>query len=227
MMKTSDEKVKAEFEQNRYVVIPNGISPAIVKFIDYYIEVFTYRYETVVELLPAHYNYSDHGHVNKRSSSKDRAEVAWNSFNNYGNMITESLLLGMRESIGRQLGLELVPTYSYFRIYTTGNKLDKHIDRPPCEISMTLCLSRDGESWPIFIEGTPVYHDPGDLVVYRGCEMKHWRESFKGTKQTQMFLHYNDKNGPHGEDYIYDGRPFLGLPGWTRNGSKDLAHRRG
>ena len=142
-------------------------------------------------------------------------------------MITESLLLGMRESIGRQLGLELVPTYSYFRIYTTGNKLDKHIDRPPCEISMTLCLSRDGESWPIFIEGTPVYHDPGDLVVYRGCEMKHWREPFKGTKQAQMFLHYNDKNGPHGENFIYDGRPFLGLPGWTRNGSKDLAHRRG
>ena len=47
--------------------------------------------------------------------------------------------------------------------------------------------------------------------------MEHWREPFKGTKQTQMFLHYNDKNGPHGENNLYDGRPFLGLPGWTRN----------
>ena len=39
--------------------------------------------------------------------------------------------------------LELVPTYSYHRLYTTGTELKRHKDRPSCEISTTLCLGYD------------------------------------------------------------------------------------
>ena len=114
-------------------------------------------------------------------------------------------------SVGLKIGLELIPTYSYFRIYTKGNELKKHKDRDSCEISMTVCISYEGDQWPIFVEGTPIYLKPGDLIIYRGCEVEHWREELKGKRHIQMFLHYNDRNGPYGEDNIYDGRPFLGL----------------
>ena len=207
--------VKAEFEKNKYVKISKGVTPEIIEFCRYYIEVFAYRHDKIMELLPNYYNGDDHGEF-ILESHRDRDDFhAGNSFNKYGDLMSESLLLGLRESIGTHLGLELVPTYGYFRIYTEGNDLKKHIDRDACEISMTICVGCEGESWPIFIDGTPVYQEPGDLIIYRGCEVEHWREAFEGTRHAQMFLHYNDKNGSYGEDNLYDSRPFVGMPAWT------------
>ena len=37
-------------------------------------------------------------------------------------------------------GLNLKPTYSYWRLYKTGDVLKRHKDRPSCEVSTTLCL---------------------------------------------------------------------------------------
>jgi hypothetical protein len=40
--------------------------------------------------------------------------------------------------------------------------------------------------------------EPGDMVVYRGIEIEHWREPFdaeEGSYQVQVFLHYVDANG--------------------------------
>ena len=64
--------------------------------------------------------------------------------------------------------------------------------------------------------GTPLYQEPGDLVIYRGCEIEHHRKPLKGKNQAQVFLHYNNKNGPYGEENLFDGRPFVGLPATDR-----------
>ena len=45
-------------------------------------------------------------------------------------------LQGMRDITG----LNLKPTYSYWRLYKTGDELKRHKDRPSCEVSTTLCL---------------------------------------------------------------------------------------
>ena len=35
---------------------------------------------------------------------------------------------------------------------------------------------------------------PGDLAIYKGCELNHWREAFEGEHCAQVFLHYaNEK----------------------------------
>lgn len=55
----------------------------------------------------------------------------------------------------------------------------------------------------------------GDAVLYRGCEVHHWRKKYKeGQWQAQVFLHYVDANGPHAE-WKFDKRPGLNLPGPT------------
>ena len=49
------------------------------------------------------------------------------------------------------------------------------------------------------------------MLIYRGPDLEHWRDSFKGSICLQVFLHYNEdkiKNQP----YLYDGRKHLGLP---------------
>lgn len=48
------------------------------------------------------------------------------------------------------LGLKLIPTYSYCRIYKPGEVLEKHIDRYACEVSITVNLGYIGNIWPIY-----------------------------------------------------------------------------
>ena len=49
----------------------------------------------------------------------------------------------------------------------------------------------------------------GDAVVYKGCELYHWREKYiEGQWQAQVFLHYVDANGPHAQEK-YDRRNKL------------------
>ena len=54
------------------------------------------------------------------------------------------------------------------------------------------------------------------MLIYRGCEMEHWREAFEGETCAQVFLHYNDASYEEAEKNKYDGRPFLGLPAWFK-----------
>ena len=98
-------------------------------------------------------------------------------------------------------GLSLLPTYSYLRVYRPGAILEKHKDRPACEISATLLLgTNQDEVWPLFIEGETIIQEVGEMVVYRGMEVAHWREPMVGPSdayQAQLFLHYVDANGPY------------------------------
>ena len=62
---------------------------------------------------------------------------------------------------------------------------------------------------------TPIHMKPGDMIIYRGCELKHWREPFWGKNHAQVFLHYNEKGGEY--DIPFDGRPILGMTGDYRS----------
>jgi hypothetical protein len=134
----------------------------------------------------------------------------------------------------KQTGLKLNPTYSYARIYKAGDILHRHKDRFSCEISTTLNLG--GDPWPIHLEpkknvgipdgkkitvssdnkGILVNLKPGDMLVYRGMELEHWREEFQGDNCAQVFLHYNDQKSKDADNNINDRRPHLGLPSWFK-----------
>jgi hypothetical protein len=143
----------------------------------------------------------------------------------------ETLLLKLQPDMEKATGLKLVPNYSYARIYKNGDILKRHKDRFSCEISTTLNLG--GEPWPIYIDttgsdnvideyknimkpdapkGIKVDLKPGDMLVYRGNLLEHWREPFQGQDCAQVFLHYNNIKTPDAEKNIYDTRPHIGLP---------------
>ena len=131
-------------------------------------------------------------------------------------------------------GLKLDPNYTYARIYKKGDELKRHKDRFSCEISTTMNLG--GDPWPIYLspnenvgapdgkkitaaskaKGIKVDLKPGDMLVYRGIELEHWREKFKGKKCVQVFFHYNNRETPGAKKNIFDKRPHLGLPSWFR-----------
>jgi len=148
--------------------------------------------------------------------------------------VLDKLLIDLLPHFEIASGKKLLPTYAYARLYKPGETLKIHKDRPACEISATLTLGFEGNPWPIYFgkpstektenhktdhDGNIVYiENPtkvemniGDVVLYRGCEMYHWREEYsEGNWQAQVFLHYVDANGPNTE-WIYDKRGGLNL----------------
>ena len=133
-----------------------------------------------------------------------------NTYSIYGDAAFDTLLMKVLPVMKHETGLDLIPTYSYARIYKKGDILHKHKDRPSCEISTTLTLG--GDPWPIFLEGKQVDLDVGDMLIYEGCKLEHWREPFEGEHCGQVFLHYNDKKGEFKDINIFDGRDKLGTP---------------
>jgi hypothetical protein len=115
----------------------------------------------------------------------------------YADSLMESILLCKKEKLEKIVGEELLPTYSFLRVYTKGAELTKHTDRPSCEISVTLNLKDSGEDWALYFAGTPVVTKPGDAIIYKGIEVEHWREKFTGDFQAQVFLHYVRKEGKY------------------------------
>ena len=154
-----------------------------------------------------------------------------NTYSIYSDMFMETLMMKVLPVMQQHTDMNLMPCYTYTRVYKKGDVLKRHSDRPSCEISTTLHLG--GEPWPIFLDPTgqktvvdehKQIHKPnapkgisidlevGDMLVYSGCELEHWREPFEGDNCAQVFLHYNNVDGPFGTQNKFDKRPLLGIP---------------
>jgi hypothetical protein len=135
----------------------------------------------------------------------------------HGAMAFDKLLVDLLPHFEKASGKRLHPTYSYARLYKTGEALDIHVDRPSCEISATITLGFDDKAWPIYMgdEGgknaSKINMEVGDAVLYRGMDKYHWRKKFKNKWQAQVFLHYVDADGPH-KEWKFDKRSSLNLP---------------
>ena len=199
------------------------------------------KYVLIKEMIPKDIAKvaTQYSHYDRALNFQPEAEGAQipGSHSVYGDPLMETLLNFGRKTIEKSTGLELWPTYSYYRLYKVGDMLKRHKDRPSCEVSITCCLGYDYKgkedyNWGMFVgpedgergaKGKMIPMEPGDGVIYRGCEVEHWREAFNapmGAWQTQVFLHYVDKNGPYGDFCKFDSRPALGLPHTTKDMDK-------
>ena len=203
------------FKKNKYTVLKSAISPELAKFV--------YQY-----------------FLNKRNVAKflfDQKYISpfteyfgvWNdkqvpnTYSHYSDIAMETLLEQVKPVMEKHTGIKLSPTYSYARIYKKGDILKRHKDRYSCEISTTLNLG--GEPWPIYLDptgkegqiGIEVNLAPGDMLIYSGCELEHWRKKFKGKDCGQVFLHYNNTNSKPVKENQFDKRPFIGLPAWFKD----------
>ena len=152
----------------------------------------------------------------QNDSSLGGDDQAPNSHCVYGDPAFDMAMAMSTEDIGKIVGKKLIPQYTYARVYKNGSVLERHSDRPECQYSVSLCLGGEYEKpWPIWIKdysgkSHEVPLDVGDMVVYHGTELEHWRDKFEGNMQYQLFMHYVDAEGEF-KDRVFDGRPNLGL----------------
>ena len=127
----------------------------------------------------------------------------------YSDPLIETVLQNSLSHVEQISGKSLYPTYSYYRVYLSGDELKPHVDRPSCEVTATVNVATKGKAWPLWMKVTG--KEPGDAVVYKGCEVLHWREKAVDTEiNVQFMLHYVDQNGPYSE-FKWDKRQKLGL----------------
>ena len=216
------------FKKNKYTVIKQAISKDLAAFVANYFlmqkQVYdtcrAQRYISPFENIIGHY--------------EGRDEQIPETYSQYSNIAMETLMLKCQPEMEKVTGLKLYPAYTYARIYKKGDELKRHKDRFSCEISTTMNLA--GDDWPIYLEPDPkkggikpgvgyvsdntkgikVDLKPGDMLVYSGCELEHWRNKFKGKECVQVFLHYNNRKTPGSKDNMFDKRPHLGLPSWFK-----------
>lgn len=186
------------FENYGCVLVKNFLDPLTVKTISVYLQ-----------------NKISRGEWTPRENEKTT------KFAFYADPLIETVLIESLQTVESSCGRELDPTYSYTRVYQGGERLEPHVDRPSCEISVTVNIAAKGLPSPIWMHYKD--NDPqsyilncGDAVVYKGCETKHWRNTLGDNQlNVQFMLHYVDKNGPYA-NLKYDSRPGLGFPSESR-----------
>ena len=214
------------FQKNKYCVIKEAVPKQIAEFVYNY---FLMKRQVARTLF-------DERYISQFTTEFGvwNDEQVPNTYSHYADIAMETLLMRTHPIMEKKTGLKLNPTYSYARIYKTGDVLHRHKDRFSCEISTTLNLG--GDPWPIYLEpkknvgipdgkkitvssnnkGVRVNLKPGDMLVYKGMELEHWREEFQGNDCAQVFLHYNNVKSKNAKKNIYDTRPHLGLPAWFK-----------
>ena len=200
------------FKKNKYSVIKKAISPDLAAFC----YVYFLNKRTVAKFLFE----EKYLHPFEEMFGVWNDDQVPNTYSHYADMVMETLLVSLVPRMEKETGLKVSPTYSYARIYKNGDILHRHSDRFSCEVSTTLNLG--GDPWPIYLEpsgkkdmaGIKINLDPGDMLIYRGCELEHWREAFEGQHCGQVFLHYNDQKSKDADKNKYDGRPMIGLPAY-------------
>ena len=122
----------------KYQVIKNAISYELANFIYNY---FLLKKDAVEFMYKNNINYES-----PLLGTWTDKQVP-NTYSHYADMVMETLLMKVLPIMKKETGLELIPTYSYARVYKKGDILRRHKDRPSCEISTTLNLG--GDPWPI------------------------------------------------------------------------------
>jgi hypothetical protein len=216
------------FKKNKYTIIRQAISKDLAAFVANYFRMQKQVYDTCKER-----RYFSPFETILGFYENENEQIP-NTYSHYANMAMETLMLKCQPGMEKATGLKLYPAYTYARIYKKGDVLKRHKDRFSCEISTTMNLG--GDDWPIYLEPDPtkggtkpgvgyvsdntkgvrVDLKPGDMLVYSGCELEHWREKFKGKECVQVFLHYNNRKTPGAKDNMFDKRPHLGLPSWFK-----------
>jgi hypothetical protein len=215
------------FNNNKFLVIKNFLSQDMALFFYEYCKLKVQQIDFK--------QFYDHSNYNKHWDGEFGDAQVPNSYNLYADPVMETILFLSKNKISELTGLNLHINYSYWRFYQLGDILERHKDRNSCEISSTLCLGYDVSNvdsnifpnyqWPMYVESNgetlPISLNPGDLIIYKGCEIDHWREKFLGLNHAQVFLHYNTVDAFSNKQRHFDGRPLLAIPSIFRNHDTD------
>lgn len=193
-------KCTGDFVKDGYCIIPGAVSKELCGFFSQY-ALLKYK------VSPNIY----------RNTDDSLAQI----HREYGDPLMETMLMRLHKPIERLTGLRLWPSLSFYYTYTKGNELKRHKDRDSCELVACLCMGSDKQyqktyqHWPIHLklddQALAVKLNPGDIVLFNGKRLEHWREPFQGQWFISSIFAFVEQDGPNA--YLkYDQRSYLAKP---------------
>ena len=139
----------------------------------------------------------------------------------------ETFLWGLTPIMSQLVGRDLLPSYTYFRIYLKGDICRVHSDRPSSEFGLSMTLEySDDQIWDLQLGkeridslyplsddfGTMDYASiemgVGDAVLYQGSHYAHGRmQPNPNAWSAHLFLFFVDRNGPYSK-HAFDEKQF-------------------
>lgn len=139
----------------------------------------------------------------------------------------ETFLWGLTPTMSRLIGKDVLPSYTYFRIYLKDDICRVHSDRPSSEFGLSLTLEySDDKPWDLQVgkerieslyplsddfgsmDYASVEMQVGDAVLYQGSHYAHGRMQPNPNKwSAHLFLFFVDRNGPYA-GHAFDEKPF-------------------
>ena len=139
----------------------------------------------------------------------------------------ETFLWGLTPIMSQLVGRDLLPSYTYFRIYLKGDICRVHSDRPSSEFGLSLTMEySDDQIWDLQLGkeridslyplsddfGTMDYASiemgVGDAVLYQGSHYAHGRMlPNPNAWSAHLFLFFVDRNGPYSK-HAFDEKQF-------------------
>ena len=143
--------------------------------------------------------------------SQEGSVIRGQTFYRYRYPKLKSLAFKIKSFLIDLLEEDLIETYWFDRFYFAGSSMLPHTDRPACEISVSLHISNTSEySFPLCFKSksqeSSIITNPGDAIIYKGIDVKHWRDVLNGDSVTyyhQAFFHYVRLDG-HYVEYAWD-----------------------
>jgi len=203
------KKLSEQYKKDGYVLIKGFYDKQFCNILNTYC---AYRYLNLKDFME-----SDNIQYRETTDGTLEDEQTPGAASFYGDPFMEAMLYNNTEFVKQVTKHDVRPTYSYWRYYRKGNQLKPHTDRRDCKVSTTICAGYDyGDlkdyNWSIYMKNKKINcldMHPGDMVIYNGIDLLHWRDKFKGNYQSQIFNHYSDLPV---FKHLNDERPRLGLP---------------
>ena len=132
------------FKEKKYIVIKNAISYELANFGFNYLLLkrdavaWMYQNNYLSEFTPGFGRWND--------------QQVPNTYSCYSDFFMETLMMKVLPIMQQYTDMNLIPCYTFTRVYKKGDILKRHSDRPSCEISTTLHLG--GDPWTIFLDPT-------------------------------------------------------------------------
>jgi len=160
-----------EFEENGFFVIKNLYDPTYL-----YSEVPDENLKGKLIL----YDKKTKNYYGLQEETQVKNSIARRNFPEYSDAHHD-----IKSVLEKFIKRKLYKTYYYDRFYFANQELIPHTDHKLCEISCSLHISSNiKKPWNFKLkslsgEEKSISLSPGDALVYKGCEVLHWRNSLE------------------------------------------------
>lgn len=176
-----DAETRAHFEREGFAML-DGLLPA----------------DEVAELGRYYQSLAEEGFLQLDDDRGSRRHVA------HSHPVADFWHRQLNERVSHLVGRATKPSYSFVSLYLEGGELKWHVDRPPCEYTITLLidyapLDEAGSSpWALKLRARDgstreIHQRVGDALIFKGRELKHSREVLpERHRSASLLFHFVD-----------------------------------